>query len=286
MALNVTLVVVGGDVKTPEVKLRLPSTVGRGRDCSIMLRHPLVSRQHCELFEAGGGLMVRDLGSLNGTFVNNLRIEGDSPLQPGQLLTVGTVTFRAMYEAGDVDSAPPTTPAPKMKTTTPSSETDMDGTLTQRPPPIDTSATQIGGSDSDTLEPEEPVEIDMDFDLNDAKPLFSESPAPQKPTAQKTVPQPKKNTGSSETVHAGMKTKPPASPPAPAGAATKPAAPAQSAPAAKPAAAPATEKQAAKTAPAKSQEDAASFGFLNADDETPKGGEDDDDLNDFLKNLK
>src|SRR5437764_8795624 len=100
MSLNAKLVVVGGDVKTPEIKLKLPSTIGRGRGLSIVLQHPLISRQHCELYEAGGRLMVRDLGSLNGTFVNNQRVT-DSPLEPGELLTVGTVTFRAVYEAAE-----------------------------------------------------------------------------------------------------------------------------------------------------------------------------------------
>src|SRR5262245_56641352 len=105
MPLNAKLVVVGGDVKTTEIKLRLPSTVGRGRGTTIMLPHPLVSRQHCELFENNGQLMVRDLGSLNGTFVNNQRVT-ESPLPPGELLTIGTVTFRAMYDAHP-DSQPP-----------------------------------------------------------------------------------------------------------------------------------------------------------------------------------
>jgi pSer/pThr/pTyr-binding forkhead associated (FHA) protein len=49
--------------------------------------------------------MVRDLGSLNGTFVNNERIT-ESPLAAGELLTVGTVTFRAVYEV-IVDNGPP-----------------------------------------------------------------------------------------------------------------------------------------------------------------------------------
>lgn len=101
MALNAKLVVVGGEVKTAEIKLRLPSTIGRGRGTSIMLPHPLVSRQHCELFEANGKLMVRDLGSLNGTFVNNQRIT-ESIIEPGELLTIGAVTFRAAYELTDV----------------------------------------------------------------------------------------------------------------------------------------------------------------------------------------
>jgi hypothetical protein len=49
--------------------------------------------------------MVRDLGSLNGTFVNNQRIT-EAPLPAGELLTVGTVTFRAMYDAVPAAAAP------------------------------------------------------------------------------------------------------------------------------------------------------------------------------------
>jgi hypothetical protein len=44
-------------------------------------------------------LMVRDLGSLNGTFVGSARITSDSTLEPGSLLSVGPVTFRASYGA-------------------------------------------------------------------------------------------------------------------------------------------------------------------------------------------
>jgi pSer/pThr/pTyr-binding forkhead associated (FHA) protein len=111
MSLNVKLVVVGGDVKTTEIKLKLPSTIGRGRGTAIILPHPLVSRQHCELFEVDGQLMVRDLGSLNGTFVNNERVT-ESPIAPDELLTVGTVTFRAVYE---VEEGSPAKPGPKLK---------------------------------------------------------------------------------------------------------------------------------------------------------------------------
>ena len=95
--LHARLVVVGGDMDTSEVSLTLPAVVGRGRDASIHLAHPLVSRRHCELRECEGRLRVRDLDSLNGTFVGSERIQ-DAELGPGQLLTVGTVTFRALYE--------------------------------------------------------------------------------------------------------------------------------------------------------------------------------------------
>ena len=58
----------------------------------------MVSRQHTEVFERDGKLFVRDLGSLNGTFVNNLKIDDETLLGPNQLLTLGNVTFRAVYE--------------------------------------------------------------------------------------------------------------------------------------------------------------------------------------------
>jgi predicted component of type VI protein secretion system len=112
MALDAKLVVVGGDVKTEEIKLRLPATIGRGRGLSIVLPHPLVSRQHCELYEQDGQLMVRDLGSLNGTFVNNQKV-AESPVSPGELLTIGTVTFRAVYEAKGGSGAKPQAAAGK-----------------------------------------------------------------------------------------------------------------------------------------------------------------------------
>ena len=99
--LNAKLMVVGGDAKPSEIQLRLPTVIGRGRDASLTLPHPLVSRRHTEIFEQDGRLMVRDLGSLNGTFVNNQKIEGDQPLEPNQLLTLGNVTFRAVYDVTD-----------------------------------------------------------------------------------------------------------------------------------------------------------------------------------------
>jgi pSer/pThr/pTyr-binding forkhead associated (FHA) protein len=94
--LDVKLVVIGGATENDEIKLELPAIVGRARDTTIPLPHPLVSRRHCELFERDGRLIVRDLGSTNGTFVGSERIS-ESDLEHGQLLTIGTVTFRAFF---------------------------------------------------------------------------------------------------------------------------------------------------------------------------------------------
>jgi len=96
--LKAKLVVVGGDAKVTEVRLKLPTIIGRGKEAGLTVPHGLVSRRHTEIFERAGKLFVRDMGSLNGTYVNNTRIEDEQPLEPNQLLTLGNITFRAVYE--------------------------------------------------------------------------------------------------------------------------------------------------------------------------------------------
>lgn len=105
--MHAKLVVVGGDAKAAVIRLKLPAIVGRGRNASLTLPHPLVSRQHCEIVESNGQLLVRDLGSLNGTFIGKERIT-EAILPPGELLTIGAVTFRAVYDvpASDAESPP------------------------------------------------------------------------------------------------------------------------------------------------------------------------------------
>lgn len=100
------LVVIGGTASETEVNLRLPTIIGRGRSAEVTIPHSLVSRQHCELSERDGRLVVRDLESMNGTYVGDERIS-KAILQPGALLTVGTVTFRAVYEIGADSSLDP-----------------------------------------------------------------------------------------------------------------------------------------------------------------------------------
>jgi predicted component of type VI protein secretion system len=91
--------VVGGEAVAAEYALSLPAVIGRSRSASIKVPQALVSRRHCELYEEQGHLVVRDLGSLNGTFIGSDRISQDTVLPPGGLLTIGSITFKAEYEA-------------------------------------------------------------------------------------------------------------------------------------------------------------------------------------------
>ena len=49
--------------------------IGRSPECDVFLDDVTVSRRHAELIQAGQRFTIRDLGSLNGTFVNRRRVE-------------------------------------------------------------------------------------------------------------------------------------------------------------------------------------------------------------------
>jgi hypothetical protein len=99
------LIVIRGKANKGEVALNLPTTIGRSRDSDLTVAHPMVSRRHCEIFEADGALKIRDLGSLNGTFVNGERVT-EAEVPPDAEITVGPLTFRAEYSQGGEDEMP------------------------------------------------------------------------------------------------------------------------------------------------------------------------------------
>jgi pSer/pThr/pTyr-binding forkhead associated (FHA) protein len=125
--MDAKLVVVGENAKPSEIKLNLPVIIGRGRRSNLVLPLPTISRRHCEIFAANGYLMVRDLNSMNGTLINNCRIK-EAVLAPGALLTVGSITFRAVYEidreAREMPPSPEPTAQPVALTTSLGAPTD------------------------------------------------------------------------------------------------------------------------------------------------------------------
>ncbi len=67
-------------------------TIGRVPQCEIHVQDQSVSRRHCTVEAAGSEVIVTDLQSANGTFVNERAIES-AKLQPGDMLRVGTALF-------------------------------------------------------------------------------------------------------------------------------------------------------------------------------------------------
>jgi pSer/pThr/pTyr-binding forkhead associated (FHA) protein len=66
--------------------------VGSGSQAAIRVRAPWVSRRHCRLWEDLSDAWIEDLGSTNGTFVNEAPIEGPTKLRPGDYITLGRKT--------------------------------------------------------------------------------------------------------------------------------------------------------------------------------------------------
>ena len=113
--MNYVLQVVRGRSVSTTLKLTDNVTsLGRHDDCVIRIKSAQVSRRHCELYEAGGQLMLRDLGSSNGTYVNGKRVTGEQSLKHGDEVTIGAVTLR-VAKLGQAASPVPSTPMFKPK---------------------------------------------------------------------------------------------------------------------------------------------------------------------------
>ncbi len=81
------------------VRLKLPTVIGRSKDASIKVPQSQVSRQHCEIYEEDKLLVVEDLGSSNGTFIDGERVQEPTFLYPGETLRIGNIVFQAIYDA-------------------------------------------------------------------------------------------------------------------------------------------------------------------------------------------
>jgi predicted component of type VI protein secretion system len=84
----------GKRIKVPETEV----LIGRDETSGIRIGSDDVSRQHCRLTPTPNGLLVRDLGSRNGTFVDGVPIGNTSEilLRPGGTLTVGPMSFQLL----------------------------------------------------------------------------------------------------------------------------------------------------------------------------------------------
>src|SRR5262249_40238043 len=81
-------------VKTgQQIRLKKPvTTIGRSADCEVKLKAGDVSKQHCRLVLKPGAVLVEDLDSANGTFVNDGAIDG-AVLKNGDILRVASHAF-------------------------------------------------------------------------------------------------------------------------------------------------------------------------------------------------
>ena len=91
------------------------TTIGRVDDNTFPIAEPSVSSHHCEILLRGADVVVHDLNSTNGTFINGNQITGEAVLKPGQVLKLGQIELKLEVEgAASAPSAPaaPSSPSP------------------------------------------------------------------------------------------------------------------------------------------------------------------------------
>jgi CheY-like chemotaxis protein len=89
-----------------------PTTVGRADGNLFQIIEPSVSGRHCEILLRGNEIIVRDLKSTNGTFIQGERIT-EATLKPGQILRLGRVDLRLQIST-PVASLAPGAPSPSV----------------------------------------------------------------------------------------------------------------------------------------------------------------------------
>ena len=83
--------------RTQELKAE-KTTVGRVEDNTFQIAEPSVSSHHCEVLLRGDEVVVRDLNSTNGTYINGEKVT-ERVMKPGQILRLGQVELRLETDA-------------------------------------------------------------------------------------------------------------------------------------------------------------------------------------------
>lgn len=88
------------------------TTIGRVDDNTFPIAESSVSSHHCEILLRGNDVVVNDLNSTNGTFINGDKVTGEAVLKPGQILRLGQVELRLEVEGATPAPAPAASAAP------------------------------------------------------------------------------------------------------------------------------------------------------------------------------
>ncbi len=99
-----TIIVIAGDLFGQMINLEEKKRVffGRGSECDVVINNPSLSRKHCVVRNENGRIIIEDLNSTNGTFINGVRIK-KTELESGQRVFLGDIcAFKFAYQ-DDID---------------------------------------------------------------------------------------------------------------------------------------------------------------------------------------
>jgi predicted component of type VI protein secretion system len=84
--------------------------IGRDADCQLRPASPIISKRHCALMIRDGKAYIVDYESMNGTLVNEQRVQGEQELHDQDSLKIGPLAFTVQIEAPQPTVAPPPPP--------------------------------------------------------------------------------------------------------------------------------------------------------------------------------
>src|SRR5690554_7148477 len=88
------LAVISGPLKGTIIPLgAAPILIGRSPTCTLVIDDDYCSSRHCRVFPDSGEWLVEDLGSTNGTFLDNQRVDDPMPFKRGDKLRLGATTL-------------------------------------------------------------------------------------------------------------------------------------------------------------------------------------------------
>ncbi|HEY1490251.1 MAG TPA: FHA domain-containing protein, partial [Verrucomicrobiae bacterium] len=104
------------------------TTIGRVEDNTFQIADGSVSSHHCEIILRGSDVVIHDLNSTNGSFINGEKIS-ESVLKPGQTLKLGQIELQLVPEGAPIPASKPA-PAPAAPAAAPASQKHkMDSTM-------------------------------------------------------------------------------------------------------------------------------------------------------------
>ncbi len=117
------------------------SSLGRDPGNDIVINDPQISRQHARITRQGELMVIKDLGSTNGTFVNGMRLTGPHTLVNGNVIGLGDAVTLTYYGVGTaavktvVGQPSATPPPPSRAPSTPPSRPPPPPAYPAAPPP-------------------------------------------------------------------------------------------------------------------------------------------------------
>jgi len=87
----------GSDLPPGQViELADGATLGRTARASVVVADPAISAEHAQVHRVDGTWVIADLGSTNGTLVNQALVHGEAALEPGDVVALGNVRFKVV----------------------------------------------------------------------------------------------------------------------------------------------------------------------------------------------